>query len=55
MERFTARITGRALGSTVRDGQSVLDKPVFLPKTVHYALGGLYEQQQIAFQASFTG
>jgi len=47
---ITARISGRDLGSTVRDVQRVLDKPGFLPKNVPYTLGGLYEQQQIAFQ-----
>jgi multidrug efflux pump subunit AcrB len=30
--------------------QGVLDKPGFLPRTVPYTLGGLYEQQQIAFK-----
>ena len=50
MAAITARIAGRDLGSTVRDVQRVLEKPGFLPKTVPYALGGLYEQQQIAFQ-----
>jgi multidrug efflux pump subunit AcrB len=50
MVAITARITGRDLGSTVRDVQGVLDQPGFLPKTVPYTLGGLYEQQQIAFK-----
>jgi multidrug efflux pump subunit AcrB len=50
MVAITARITGRDLGSTVRDVQRTLDKPDFLPKTVPYTLGGLYEQQQIAFK-----
>jgi multidrug efflux pump subunit AcrB len=50
MVAITARITGRDLGSTVRDVQEVLDKPGFLPRTVPYTLGGLYEQQQIAFK-----
>jgi CzcA family heavy metal efflux pump len=50
MVAITARITGRDLGSTVRDVQGVLDKTGFLPKTVPYTLGGLYEQQQIAFK-----
>ena len=50
MVAITARISGRDLGSTVRDVQRVLDKPGFLPKNVPYTLGGLYEQQQIAFQ-----
>jgi hypothetical protein len=46
MVAITARISGRDLGSTVRDVQRVLDKPGFLPKNVPYTLGGLYEQQQ---------
>ncbi len=50
MVAITARITGRDLGSTVRDVQRVLDAPGFLPKNVPYTLGGLYEQQQIAFK-----
>ena len=54
MVAITARITGRDLGSTVRDVQRVLDAPGFLPKNVPYALGGLYEQQQIAFKGLTT-
>jgi multidrug efflux pump subunit AcrB len=50
MVAITARIAGRDLGSTVRDVQRVLDKPGFLPRSVPYTLGGLYEQQQIAFK-----
>jgi CzcA family heavy metal efflux pump len=50
MVAVTARISGRDLGSTVWDVQRVLDKPNFLPKNVPYTLGGLYEQQQIAFR-----
>ena len=54
MAAVTARISGRDLGSTVRDVQRVLDKPDFLPKNVPYTLGGLYEQQQIAFRGLTT-
>src|SRR6266478_751580 len=50
MIAVTARISGRDLGSTVHDVQRVLDKPGLLPANVPYTLGGLYEQQQIAFQ-----
>ena len=50
MVAITARIAGRDLGSTVRDVQGVLDKPGLLPRSVPYMLGGLYEQQQIAFR-----
>jgi CzcA family heavy metal efflux pump len=50
MIAVTARISGRDLGSTVHDVQRVLNKPGLLPANVPYTLGGLYEQQQIAFQ-----
>ncbi len=46
-------VTGRSdrdLGSTIRDVQAVLNQPNFLPAGVRYTLGGLYEQQQIAFR-----
>jgi CzcA family heavy metal efflux pump len=49
MVAVTARIEGRDLGSTVQDVRQVLDRPGTLPAGVTYALGGLYEQQQIAF------
>jgi multidrug efflux pump subunit AcrB len=48
----TARIdenTGRDLGSVVSDVKKMLDKPGYLPPGVRSTLGGLYEQQQIAF------
>jgi CzcA family heavy metal efflux pump len=50
MLAVTARISGRDLGSTVNDVKKILDQPGLLPKSVPYSLGGLYEQQQIAFQ-----
>ena len=46
-------VTGRSdrdLGSTIRDVKNVLDQPGLLPAGVRYRLGGLYEQQQIAFR-----
>ena len=50
MIAVTGRISGRDLGSTVQEIQTqVLDQPGFLPTTVSYQLGGLYQQQQIAF------
>jgi CzcA family heavy metal efflux pump len=49
MVAVTARIEGRDLGSTVQDVRQALDKPGVLPQGVTYQLGGLYEQQQIAF------
>jgi multidrug efflux pump subunit AcrB len=49
MVPVTGRIAGRDLGSTVTDVRRVMDAPQFLPPGVTYVLGGLYEQQQIAF------
>jgi multidrug efflux pump subunit AcrB len=37
------------LGSVVGDVRKVLEEPGMIPAGVRYALGGLYEQQQIAF------
>jgi multidrug efflux pump subunit AcrB len=45
----TARIQGRSLGSVAGNVRTELDKAGFLPKTVRYELGGVYQQQQIAF------
>ena len=50
MTAVTARITGRDLGSTVRDVKQVLGDPQLLPPGARYELGGLYQQQQIAFR-----
>lgn len=50
MVAVTARISGRDLGSAARDVKKVLDTPGLLPNDVPYAMGGLYEQQQIAFR-----
>ncbi|MGI8956054.1 MAG: efflux RND transporter permease subunit [Chthoniobacterales bacterium] len=51
MVAVTGRISGRDLGSTVQEIKTtVLDKKGFLPNSVPYSLGGLYEQQQIAFK-----
>ena len=50
MVAVTARISGRDLGSAARDVKKVLDAPGFLPANVPYIMGGLYEQQQIAFR-----
>ncbi|MBV9008392.1 MAG: efflux RND transporter permease subunit [Verrucomicrobia bacterium] len=51
MAAVTARISGRDLGSTAADVKRVLDSSGVLPKNVPYTLGGLYEQQQIAFRS----
>jgi multidrug efflux pump subunit AcrB len=50
MVAVTARISGRDLGSTAKDVKRVLDQKGILPTGVPYTLGGLYEQQQIAFR-----
>lgn len=46
----TARISGRDLGAAVARVRSSLDAPGSLPAGVYYSLGGLYEQQQVAFR-----
>jgi len=46
---LTARLQGRSLGAAVADVKTLLDRPGTLPSGVHYELGGLYAQQQIAF------
>ncbi len=54
----TARISGRDMGSVIRDIKAIIERPGMLPKGVYYELGGLYRQQQIAFRglvAVFVG
>ena len=50
MVAVTARISGRDLGSTVRDVKRALARSSVIPNNVLYRFGGLYEQQQIAFR-----
>jgi multidrug efflux pump subunit AcrB len=50
MVAVTARISGRDMGSVIRDVKRVMNAPGMLPKGVYYRLGGLYKQQQIAFR-----
>lgn len=50
MIAVTGRISGRDMGSVIREVKSSLKKPGLLPKGVYYTLGGLYAQQQIAFK-----
>ncbi len=50
MVAVTARISGRDLGSTVRDVKRALARSGVVPNNVLYTFGGLYEQQQIAFR-----
>ncbi len=49
MIAVTARISGRDLGSVITDINNMLSKSKLLPQGTYYVLGGLYEQQQIAF------
>ncbi|CAA9889295.1 putative RND efflux pump, Similar to multidrug efflux transporter AcrB [Candidatus Methylobacter favarea] len=49
MVAVTARISGRDMGSAVADVVKTLEQPGLLPKDVYYVLGGLYEQQRLAF------
>src|SRR5207253_5871587 len=50
MVAVTARISGRDLGSTVREVKQKLVSSHVIPNNVLYSFGGLYEQQQIAFR-----
>ncbi len=50
MVAVTGRIAGRDLGSTVAEVKTVLSERGLLPDGVTFSLGGLYEQQQIAFR-----
>ncbi len=50
MVAVTGRISGRDLGSTIKAVRACLDTKGVLPPGVYYRLGGLYEQQQIAFR-----
>lgn len=45
----TARLTGRGLGAGIADVKQALAQPGVLGTGVSYSLGGLYQQQQIAF------
>ncbi|MEO8837651.1 MAG: efflux RND transporter permease subunit [Herbaspirillum sp.] len=54
MVAVTGRISGRSLGSVVADIQKVMATPNLLPKGMYYELGGLYQQQQIAFHGLMT-
>jgi len=46
---ITARLQGTSLGTAVAAVQAVLAQPGMVPAGVRYELGGLYQQQQIAF------
>jgi multidrug efflux pump subunit AcrB len=49
MVAVTGRISGRDMGSVIRDVQAAITRPGLLPAGVYHRLGGLYAQQQIAF------
>lgn len=49
MVAVTGRIQGRGIGAAVGDVTAALDKPGALSPGVRYEMGGLYQQQQIAF------
>jgi CzcA family heavy metal efflux pump len=49
MVAVTARISGRDMGSVMRDVKLAMDAPNMLPSGIYYKLGGLYQQQQSAF------
>jgi multidrug efflux pump subunit AcrB len=49
MIAVTGRVSGRDMGSAIKDVKVLLKRPGLVPKEVYYSLGGLYEQQQIAF------
>ena len=50
MIAVTGRISGRDLGSTIRDVRQALDSKGLLKSDMYYELGGLYRQQKIAFR-----
>ncbi len=54
MVAVTGRISGRDIGSVIRDVKSVLSGSGLVPNGVYYNLGGLYAQQQIAFAGLIT-
>lgn len=49
MIAVTGRIVGRGTSAAIGDIRRVLARPSVLPAGVRYELGGLYQQQQIAF------
>ena len=49
MLAVTGRISGRDLGSTIRDVKLALGKPGLIPRGVYFKLGGTYAEQQAAF------
>jgi CzcA family heavy metal efflux pump len=54
MVAVTARINGRDLGSAIADVKKAMQDPALLGGKATFELGGLYEQQQIAFKGLVT-
>ncbi len=54
MIAVTGRISGRDLGSVIRDVTDTLQRSAVVPPGVYYSLGGLYAQQQLAFVGLFA-
>jgi CzcA family heavy metal efflux pump len=50
MVAVTARIEGTDLGSAIVAVKEAMSQPGLLPAGAYYELGGLYQQQQVAFQ-----
>ncbi|MCA9520408.1 MAG: efflux RND transporter permease subunit [Myxococcales bacterium] len=50
MVAVTGRISGRDMGSTVRECLQAIERAGVIPTNVYFSLGGLSEQQQIAFK-----
>ena len=49
MVAVTGRIEGRGIGAAVNDVKAAIDRPGVLAPGIRYELGGLYQQQQVAF------
>jgi multidrug efflux pump subunit AcrB len=49
MVAVTARISGRDLGSTIKDVKAMLAKEGVVPHGIYYRIGGTYAEQQSAF------
>ncbi|NIA29763.1 MAG: AcrB/AcrD/AcrF family protein, partial [Actinobacteria bacterium] len=50
MIAVTARISGRDMGSTLREIQSKIKQDIFLPQNAFIKYGGLYREQQKSFR-----
>ena len=50
MVAVTGRISGRSMGSAIADVEKAMATANLLPRGMYYELGGLYQQQQIAFR-----